>query len=103
MEGDRNRTSAKMNETAINLDQKIHARRARFRMARADHGGQKSEVKGKQVPRNTEEGTSKKRKRSEDSSNEHGDSSDGSSSSDSSCDSDSDDTELLTAHMRQDF
>ena len=71
-------------------DMRTNLRRARFQIARADRGGQKSEGKGKQV---TREGTSNKRKRSEDSSNEDGDSSDGSSSSDSSCDSDSDGTE----------
>ena len=66
-----------------------NARPARFWMACADRCGQKSERKGKEVPRDTEEGTSNKSKRSQDSSNEDDDSSDGSSSSDSSYESDS--------------
>ena len=52
-------------------DMRTNARRARFRMAHADRGGQTSEGKGKPVPRDTEEGTSKKRKRYEDSSTEN--------------------------------
>ena len=79
-------------------DMHTNARRAHFQLACADHSAQKSTGKAKQVPKDKEEGTSKERKRSADSSNEDGASSDWSSFSLSSCDSDgdsSDDNELL--------
>ena len=45
-------------------DMRSNTWRASFWLARADLGAQKSQGKGKQVPKDNEEGPSKKRKRS---------------------------------------
>ena len=72
---------------------RTNARRARFRLARTDHGVQKFKGKGKQVPRDVKGGTGKKRKRLDVSSSEDSDSAKSLSSSDSSSDSNSGDSE----------